>query len=160
MAVTSTGRDTATSNADPAPATVVSTGKALAFKYSFKGTPVFMSPEVVINQNYSRKSDVWGVGCTLIQMATGNPPYSEFSNHFAALFAIADLDAKPPEVSRPSTHGRMHAISTHGRMHAILLPRTTSTQSLHRCAIHPHTEHASIFGGFMRPGPGEWMHFW
>ena len=103
VAVTSTGRDSVTSKAEAEKvAPSVTSGKALAFKYSFKGTPVFMSPEVVSDQNYSRKSDVWGVGCTLIQMATGNPPYSEFTNHFAALFAIADKDAPPPQVSHLS----------------------------------------------------------
>ena len=37
---------------------------------SFKGTPVFMSPEVILEQRYSKKSDIWSVGCTVLQMAT------------------------------------------------------------------------------------------
>ena len=64
--------------------------------FSFKGTPVFMSPEVIMEQRYSRKSDVWSLGCTVIQMATGNPPYSEHSNHIAALFAITNSNKPPP----------------------------------------------------------------
>jgi serine/threonine protein kinase len=63
---------------------------------SFKGTPVFMSPEVIMEQKYSKKSDVWSVGCTLLQMATGNPPFSEFSNHIAALFHITSSTEPPP----------------------------------------------------------------
>lgn len=64
--------------------------------FSFKGTPVFMSPEVIMEQRYSRKSDVWSLGCTVIQMATGNPPYSHFSNHIAALFHITNNNEPPP----------------------------------------------------------------
>jgi serine/threonine protein kinase len=55
-----------------------------------------MSPEVIMEQRYSRKSDVWSLGCTVIQMATGNPPYSEHSNHIAALFAITNSNEPPP----------------------------------------------------------------
>ena len=63
---------------------------------SFKGTPVFMSPEVILEQRYSKKSDIWSVGCTVLQMATGNPPFSEFSNHIAALFHISSSTEPPP----------------------------------------------------------------
>ena len=67
-----------------------------AANMSFKGTPVFMSPEVIMEQRYSRKSDIWSVGCTVVQMATGNPPFSEFSNHIAALFHITSTTEPPP----------------------------------------------------------------
>jgi serine/threonine protein kinase len=63
---------------------------------SFKGTPVFMSPEVIRDQRYSKKSDIWSVGCTVLQMASGNPPFSEFSNHIAALFHITASTDPPP----------------------------------------------------------------
>mmetsp|Transcript_47019 Transcript_47019/g.73592 ORF Transcript_47019/g.73592 Transcript_47019/m.73592 type:complete len:301 (-) Transcript_47019:281-1183(-) len=63
---------------------------------SFKGTPVFMSPEVIMEQRYSKKSDIWSIGCTVLQMATGNPPFSEFSNHIAALFHITNSTEPPP----------------------------------------------------------------
>jgi serine/threonine protein kinase len=56
-----------------------------------------MSPEVIMEQRYSKKSDVWSVGCTVLQMATGNPPYSEFSNHIAALFHITSA-TEPPAI--------------------------------------------------------------
>lgn len=67
-----------------------------AANLSFKGTPVFMPPEVIMEQRYSKKSDVWSIGCTFLQMATGNPPYSEFSNHIAALFHITSSTDPPP----------------------------------------------------------------
>eukprot|EP00960_Hanusia_phi_P044258 756543-Hanusia_phi.AAC.1 len=67
-----------------------------AANLSFKGTPVFMSPEVIMEQRYSKKSDIWSVGCTVLQMATGNPPFSEFSNHIAALFHITASSEPPP----------------------------------------------------------------
>ncbi|KAI6685731.1 hypothetical protein NL676_031644 [Syzygium grande] len=38
----------------------------------FSGTPMFMAPEVARNEEQSFPSDVWSVGCTIIEMATGN----------------------------------------------------------------------------------------
>jgi len=138
-AVTSNGREgaAAASKAEAEkPAASVTSSKALAFKYSFKGTPVFMSPEVVSDQNYSRKSDVWGVGCTLIQMATGNPPYSEFTNHFAALFAIADKEAPPPQVGHlpalPVQSMQFHCTPTHTKKSLL----TVFVDTMHSRRIH------------------------
>lgn len=38
---------------------------------SFKGTPNWMAPETVKKLEHSRFSDIWSLGCTLIEMATG-----------------------------------------------------------------------------------------
>src|SRR4051794_36490547 len=47
---------------------------------SFKGTPNWMAPEVVKNAEYTKYSDIWGVGCTVLEMCTGLPPWSDFKN--------------------------------------------------------------------------------
>ena len=44
-----------------------------------KGTPFFMAPEVLTAGKYGRKGDVWAVGCTVIQMMTGSPPWSHLN---------------------------------------------------------------------------------
>jgi serine/threonine protein kinase len=36
-----------------------------------------MAPEVLSLSRYGRKGDVWAVGCTVIQMLTGEPPWKE-----------------------------------------------------------------------------------
>jgi serine/threonine protein kinase len=40
-------------------------------KHSFKGTPNWMAPETVKKLEYTRFSDIWSLGCTIIEMATG-----------------------------------------------------------------------------------------
>jgi hypothetical protein len=42
-----------------------------------KGTPYFMAPEVLASSRYGRKGDIWAVGCTMIQMLTGEPPWKD-----------------------------------------------------------------------------------
>ncbi|KAJ4891480.1 mitogen-activated protein kinase kinase kinase 17 [Raphanus sativus] len=43
------------------------------------GTPAFMAPEVARGERQGRESDIWAVGCTVIEMATGSPPWTEGS---------------------------------------------------------------------------------
>ncbi|XP_043192717.1 mitogen-activated protein kinase kinase kinase 1-like isoform X2 [Amphibalanus amphitrite] len=69
------------------------------FSGQLRGTVAFMAPEVLRGQHYGRSCDVWSVGCCVIEMATGRPPWDAHtcSNHFALLFMIAN-SPKPPEV--------------------------------------------------------------
>lgn len=66
-------------------------------KNSLKGTPNWMAPETIKLMEYSRFSDIWAVGCTVIEMATGNPPFNQFKNPMAALYNIMNVK-EPPEL--------------------------------------------------------------
>lgn len=44
---------------------------------TIQGTPYFMAPEVLASNRYGRKGDIWAVGCTMIQMLTGEPPWKD-----------------------------------------------------------------------------------
>ena len=49
------------------------------FCNSLKGSPYWMAPEVVRRIGYSLEADIWSVGCVLIEMLTGVPPWSDHS---------------------------------------------------------------------------------
>lgn len=69
---------------------------------SVQGTPSFMSPEMIACSGYSFEADVWSVGCCVIQMLTGRPPFSNLDNQMAVMFAIisSKIDEQiPDEVS-------------------------------------------------------------
>ena len=42
----------------------------------FKGTVYFMAPEVFSGDNYGRTSDMWSLGCCIVEMATGQHPWA------------------------------------------------------------------------------------
>ncbi|KAL8610277.1 hypothetical protein ACOMHN_062009 [Nucella lapillus] len=54
---------------------------------SVVGTPHWMAPEVINGDGYGRKADVWSVGCTLVEMLTGKPPYGDYEP-LAAMYQI------------------------------------------------------------------------
>ena len=39
-----------------------------------------MAPEIIKQSGHGRQADVWSVGCTVIEMATGKPPWSQFQS--------------------------------------------------------------------------------
>ena len=56
-----------------------------------------MAPEVIKQTGAGRAADVWSVGCTVIEMVTGKPPWSQkYGSQVSALFAIAQAGGPPP----------------------------------------------------------------
>lgn len=49
-------------------------------RYTIVGTPNFMAREMFEGEGYSEKVDIYALGMSLIEMATGKTPYSEFSD--------------------------------------------------------------------------------
>ncbi|XP_044498627.1 mitogen-activated protein kinase kinase kinase NPK1-like [Mangifera indica] len=63
---------------------------------SMKGTAYWMAPEVILQTGHSFSADIWSVGCTVIEMATGKPPWSQQYQEVAALFHIGTTKSHPP----------------------------------------------------------------
>ncbi|XP_022965613.1 mitogen-activated protein kinase kinase kinase NPK1-like isoform X1 [Cucurbita maxima] len=63
---------------------------------SMKGTPYWMAPEVILQTGHSFSADIWSVGCTVIEMATGKPPWSQQYQEVAVLFHIGTTKSHPP----------------------------------------------------------------
>ncbi|XP_028212292.1 mitogen-activated protein kinase kinase kinase 3-like [Glycine soja] len=62
---------------------------------SFKGSPYWMAPEVVMNTNgYSLPIDIWSLGCTILEMATSKPPWNQYEG-VAAIFKIGNSRDMP-----------------------------------------------------------------
>ena len=64
---------------------------------TIKGSLPRMAPEVISQTCYSLKSDIWSLGCTLIEMASGKAPWGDFDNIMAAIYFIAN-SSKIPDI--------------------------------------------------------------
>ena len=49
-------------------------------------SPNWMAPEVIELKKASTKSDIWSLGCTIIELLTGRPPYSKIANGMSSWF--------------------------------------------------------------------------
>uniref|UniRef100_A0A2P2MV66 mitogen-activated protein kinase kinase kinase n=1 Tax=Rhizophora mucronata TaxID=61149 RepID=A0A2P2MV66_RHIMU len=69
---------------------------------SFRGSPYWMAPEVIKNSSgYNLAVDIWSLGCTVLEMTTTKPPWSQYEG-VAAMFKIGnskDLPAIPDHLS-------------------------------------------------------------
>ena len=71
----------------------------------FTGTPSWMAPEVIRDQDKQilwKKADVWSLGCTILEMTTGKPPWFQFTNQVTVLYHIACSDLLPEFPENPS----------------------------------------------------------
>jgi serine/threonine protein kinase len=63
-------------------------------KSSIVGTPLWLPPEVIRQEDYSCAIDIWSLGITIIEMGDGQPPYNDLEQT-AALKEIANYDRPP-----------------------------------------------------------------
>ncbi|CBQ68144.1 related to MAPKK kinase [Sporisorium reilianum SRZ2] len=65
------------------------------------GSPYWMAPEVIDQSGATTASDIWSVGCVVVELLEGKPPY-HFLAPMPALFRIVQDDCPPlPEGASP-----------------------------------------------------------
>ncbi|KAF8895111.1 hypothetical protein BD779DRAFT_1497502 [Infundibulicybe gibba] len=65
------------------------------------GSPYWMAPEVIEQSGATTTSDIWSVGCVVIELLEGHPPYHTL-DPMPALFRIVQDDCPPiPEGASP-----------------------------------------------------------
>ncbi|GAB4830833.1 hypothetical protein Ancab_004861 [Ancistrocladus abbreviatus] len=64
------------------------TGSSSSSRVQIAGTPLYMAPEAARGEQQGYPADIWALGCTIIEMATGQGPWPDVSNPVSALYQI------------------------------------------------------------------------
>ncbi|KAJ2167343.1 Suppressor of Sensor Kinase (SLN1) [Coemansia sp. RSA 562] len=89
---------------------------------SLAGTPMYMAPEVILGSNggsigpASRAGeklrpgrlgaqDIWALGCCIVEMVTGNPPWAHLDNEWAIMYHVVSGDPPLPAAADISAEG-------------------------------------------------------
>lgn len=67
------------------------------------GTPYWMAPEIISLNGAQYSSDIWSVGCMVIELFTGKPPYYDLPK-MSALYKIVTDDHPPLPVGLSSVN--------------------------------------------------------
>jgi serine/threonine protein kinase len=59
------------------------------------GSPYWMAPEIITMEGSKPASDIWSLGCTIIELMTGDPPFYSMPP-MSAMYHIAETEEMPP----------------------------------------------------------------
>ncbi|KPP65143.1 hypothetical protein Z043_116462, partial [Scleropages formosus] len=135
---------------------------------SVHGTPYWMAPEVINETGHGRKSDIWSIGCTVFEMATGKPPLAHMDK-LAALFYIGArrglMPTLPEEFSGEAKNFVQSCLTSDQKerpsaeellKHPFVPQRARERQSAADLARHPGAPSVTASRGFQgnnRKGP-------
>ena len=79
-------------------------------KLTMRGTPYFMAPEVLQQDKFGRRSDVWSIGGVVLQMATTHPPWKplNFRTPMALFYHV--VQTNDPYLSRSPRWSKRDAL--------------------------------------------------
>ncbi|KAL5611600.1 hypothetical protein BROUX41_000816 [Berkeleyomyces rouxiae] len=102
---TTMGADTANSTLD----NPIATPGVATLRPGTTGTPMYMAPEVVRGETIKnpKASDIWSLGCVVLELTTGQRPWPTADNEYAIMFNIGNgMVPEIPSDGRLSELGR------------------------------------------------------
>mmetsp|Transcript_34751 Transcript_34751/g.55709 ORF Transcript_34751/g.55709 Transcript_34751/m.55709 type:complete len:118 (+) Transcript_34751:2574-2927(+) len=64
--------------------------------HNIRGSIPWMAPEMIKQSGHDYPADIWSLGATVLEMATGKYPWPDLKEHVNALFVIGNTNSPPP----------------------------------------------------------------
>jgi serine/threonine protein kinase len=64
--------------------------------FAGQGTPVWMAPEVLRGESVGMPSDIWSLGCTVMEMLTGTTPWAHIGNPIQVIQYVGEGSVSTP----------------------------------------------------------------
>ena len=64
------------------------------YRHSKKGSPYWMSPQVILQEDYDIKTDIWSLGITCVELAESQPPFADLK----PMAVMNKISKQPPNV--------------------------------------------------------------
>jgi len=105
---------------------------------TFVGSPYWMAPEVMTQNLYDHKADIWSLGITCIEMATGKPPFANIH----PLKVISVIPSQPT----PKLEGDHWSKEFKNFVAACLIKDPKKRPEIDLLFKHPFVKHAGPVG--------------
>jgi fused-like protein len=89
---------------------------------SIKGTPLYMSPELVQEQPYDHRADLWSLGIILFELFVGQPPFYT-NNIYSLISLIVQQEASYPSHMSPQFKSFLSGLLTKRPEHRLAWPQ-------------------------------------
>ncbi|XP_040872171.1 mitogen-activated protein kinase kinase kinase 5 isoform X2 [Glycine max] len=133
-----------------------------SYELSLKGSPYWMAPELMkasikkeSSPDIAMAIDIWSLGCTIIEMLTGKPPWSEFEGPQAMFKVLHKSPDLPESLSSEGQDFLQQCFRRNPaeRPSAAVLLTHAFVQNLHDQDVQVHSQGQNCPRG--DPGPGD-----
>eukprot|EP01065_Artemidia_motanka_P051307 TRINITY_DN9020_c0_g1_i1.p1 TRINITY_DN9020_c0_g1~~TRINITY_DN9020_c0_g1_i1.p1 ORF type:complete len:1515 (+),score=278.16 TRINITY_DN9020_c0_g1_i1:607-4545(+) len=136
--------------ADFGAATYIQARGEATLQNSVIGTPNWMPPEVVTQNGHAQPADIWSLGCTVMEMVTGKPPWAHVSQQPLAVLHFLGKIAS-------NQTGHLDKLREHFKSKELLSP--SGIDFLVQCLQHVPADRPTVveFLGSADKQPHPWL---